>query len=547
MLYKDFKVKRPGGTKLQKGYVYHVLEVKWNKEKKYATDKRVNIGKMIDDEYMIPNDAYKLYYPDDSFELSEPPVFNDTLKIGSTLLIRKLLELCGLDELINTIHHDYYADIINLISYIVINETTRFQYYPYFSKDHSIIGNSVRSDSYISKLLKDISEKQIDLFIKAWNTVNSDIEDIYINYDSTNMNTSSKGITLAEYGHPKVDEELPQVNISYATSASDSKPLFYEIYPGSIIDNSQFMYMLNKASEYGYKNIGFILDRGYYSQANINFLDRNKHEFIMMIKNSNPLLKKEYLGFEDDINHFISGHNVFGKTIKAKLNENDKKNRFYNIYYSDDLKLSDKYDITSKVELYTGELDELLSSKKPVTKDGLSKYEEFFKLSFDINGYFKGYKLDFKTINEKMSKCGYFMIISSKDLGAKKILDVYRNRDSVEKIFRALKSSLDYEHFRVHSDSSLKTKTHITFIASIVRNEIHRKLIPLYSDNRKIYTVTNCLYELDNITTTLNSRDIYIRKYGLTARQKKILKQFGLSEKDIDLEIQRINRSLNKI
>lgn len=547
MLYKDFKVKRPSGTKLQKGYVYHVLEVKWNKDKKYATDKRINIGKMIDDEYMIPNDAYRLYYPEESFELGEPPLFNDTLKIGSTMLIRKLLESSELDNLINTVHNDYYADIINLISYIVINETTKFQYYPYFSKDHSIIGNSIRSDSYISKLLKDISDKEIDLFIKAWNTINSDIKDIYINYDSTNMNTSAKGISLAEYGHPKVDEELPQVNISYATSAIDSKPLFYEIYPGSIIDNSQFTYMLNKASEYGYKNIGFILDRGYYSQSNINYLDRNKHEFIMMIKNSNPLLKKEYLGFEDDINHFINNHNVFGKTIKAKLNENDKKTKYFNIYYSDDLKLSDKYDITSKVELYTNELDEIISSKKLITKDGLTKYNDFFKLSYDKYGYFKGYKLDSKKVNDKLSKCGYFIIISSKDLGAKKILDIYRNRDSVEKIFRALKSSLDYEHFRVHSDSSLKVKTHITFIASIIRNEIHQKLLPLYEENRKSYTVTNCLYELDNITTTLNSRDIYIRKYGLTAKQKKILKQFKLSEKDIDLEVQRINKSLNKI
>lgn len=101
MLYKDFKVKRPNGTKLQKGYVYHVLEVKWNKDKKYATDKRINIGKMIDDEYMIPNDAYKLYYPNETFELGEPPVFNDTLKIGSTMLIRKVLENSELDNLIN--------------------------------------------------------------------------------------------------------------------------------------------------------------------------------------------------------------------------------------------------------------------------------------------------------------------------------------------------------------------------------------------------------------------------------------------------------------
>ena len=41
-----------------------------------------------------------------------------------------------------------------------------------------------------------------------------------------------------------------------------------------------------------------------------------------------------------------------------------------------------------------------------------------------------------------------------------------------------------------------------------------------------------------------NPWDIVVKNAGHT---QKILKQFELSEKDIDLEVQRINKSLNKI
>lgn len=42
-------------------------------------------------------------------------------------------------------------------------------------------------------------------------------------------------------------------------------PLIYKEYPGSIIDVSQLQLMLEKAEGYGYKCVGFILDRGYFS------------------------------------------------------------------------------------------------------------------------------------------------------------------------------------------------------------------------------------------------------------------------------------------
>ena len=39
------------------------------------------------------------------------------------------------------------------------------------------------------------------------------LECIYVGYDSTNFNTNAYGIELADYGHPKVDEGLPQYNL----------------------------------------------------------------------------------------------------------------------------------------------------------------------------------------------------------------------------------------------------------------------------------------------------------------------------------------------
>lgn len=77
-----------------------------------------------------------------------------------------------------------------------------------------------------------------------------------------------------EYGHAKEDKGLPVFNYSIAYDCNNREPLFYEGYPGSIVDVSQLQCMLDKAMAYGYKNAGFILDRGYFSRENIKYMCR---------------------------------------------------------------------------------------------------------------------------------------------------------------------------------------------------------------------------------------------------------------------------------
>lgn len=121
---------------------------------------------------------------------------------------------------------------------------------------------------------------------------------------------------------------------------------------------------------------------------------------------------------------------------------------------------------------------------------------------------------------------------------------VYGKIDSVEKIFRMLRTGLEYNTFRVHSQKSLESKTYVMFIASIVRNHMFQQLkqVTLKEKDKKNYTVPAAIRELEKVTAVKNSNGVYIRRYGLTAKQKKILAQFEITESYLN----KLTKELNK-
>ena len=92
-------------------------------------------------------------------------------------------------------------------------------------------------------------------------------------------------------GTQKDNEDLKQINISCAIDQSNNIPLFFEVYKGSIVDVSEFLYMVEKAKEYGMHNISFLADRGYFSKENITELRTRNHDFLLMVKTNNNKVK----------------------------------------------------------------------------------------------------------------------------------------------------------------------------------------------------------------------------------------------------------------
>lgn len=160
-------------------------------------------------------------------------------------------------------------------------------------------------------------------------------------------------------------------------------------------------------------------------------------------------------------------------------------------------------------------------------------------MKYDTNGYFLSYKRNSKYIKEELNEKGFFFIVTSEDMDAQKALDIYRGRDNIEKMFRSLKSGIDFNKARVYTTESLKSKVFITFIAMIVRNAMFQNAEDIRKRNRKAYTVPAMISELENIECTRDNLGKYRRRYALTSKQKMILKQFGMDEKYIDRSISR--------
>ena len=72
-------------------------------------------------------------------------------------------------------------------------------------------------------------------------------------------------------------------------------PTYLIAYPGSIVDISQLQYMLKKAEGYGYKKVGFILDRGYFGRENIQYMDECGYDFVIMVKGMGESIRRMIL------------------------------------------------------------------------------------------------------------------------------------------------------------------------------------------------------------------------------------------------------------
>ena len=177
------------------------------------------------------------------------------------------------------------------------------KYYPDYAYNHALFTNDMRiySDSKISDFLQEVTIDQRIRFLNEWNAKRDHWEKIYISYDSTNKASQAGDIDLVELGHAKEGVETDIFNYSIAFDTNNREPLFYESYPGSIVDVSQLQHTLKKAKSYGYEHVGFILDRGYFCKENIQFMDENGHQFVIMAKGMKKLVSELVLEVQGDI------------------------------------------------------------------------------------------------------------------------------------------------------------------------------------------------------------------------------------------------------
>lgn len=565
-MYLDFKVKIPSDSagitrKKIKGttYIYYSYEHNYSSEKGYTVPKSTSIGKCTDDEpdLMYPNTNFLKFFPSEELPETKGGAHRSgCLRIGTYLVLRRIIAEYHLDEMIGNIIGKNSGLFLDLAVYSIIAENNAGQYYPDYAFNHPLFTDRMKiySDSKVSAFINSITGDQSRAFLDEWNEKQDHSQKIYISYDSTNKNCQAGDIDFVEYGHPKEDTGAPVINYSVAYDRNNAKPLYYEDYPGSIVDVSQLQYMLEKAGGYGYKNVGFILDRGYFSKENIHYMDKYGYEFVIMMKGMKELVKSLVLEvkgtFEEDRRYSIRDYKVSGITVKKQLYPSDEKERYFHIFYNGRKRSSEHEAIEAKIDRMAECLHKHEGTKYEIKGSGFAKY-------FDLIYYNKG-KKDEKfmygrelcdVINEEIRLCGYFVIITSEKMTAAQALELYKSRDASEKLFRGDKSYLGNKSFRVHTSESVHAKIFIEFVALIIRSRFYTCLKEQMQKNGKknYMTVPAAIRELEKIELIRQSDREYRMDYAVTATQKEILKAFNMTAANIRTQASVMNEDLMKI
>lgn len=548
-MYMDCEIEIPDVpgkiNQVKKGntiYIRYVVGRTYHADKKYNIPDQRIIGKRSDrnPDMMIPNENFLKYFGDVELpDKKRNANRSSCLRIGTFIVIRKIIEDYELSQILSK----YFGIkdsglLLDLAAYSITAENNAAQYYPDYAFNHPLFtkGMHIYSDSRISDFFASVTDDQRVGFLNEWNANRDHREKIYISYDSTNKNCQAGELELVEFGHPKEDKGLPVFNYSIAYDTDNREPLFYEQYPGSIVDISQLQFMLQKVQGYGYRQVGFILDRGYFCKENIKYMDQCGYDFIIMVKGMNSLVRDLILEnkgkFENIREYSIRQYKCSGMTVKRQLYSSDEEERYFHIYYSDQKACAEHEQVEAKIDRMMKYLNSIKGQKVNVG-DG---FKEYFHLEiYEQDGTFLYAREKTEAVQREIDLGGYFVIVTSKKMSAKEALELYKSRDVSEKLFRGDKSYLGNRSLRVQSDEAASAKIFIEFIALIVRCKMYTCLkdeMEKLDKKPNFMTVPAAIRELDKLEMIRQTDGRYRLDHAVTATQKMILKAFDM---DADL------------
>nr|WP_295300475.1 transposase [uncultured Blautia sp.] len=536
-------------------YIEYEYDRIYDPAKQYTYPKRASVGRVDpeDPTRMTPNENFLKYFPDaeipEEIDRSERSPY---LNIGPYVVLQKLIRNTKLREILGKyIDEKDTGFLLDLACYSIIEENNAGQYYPDYAYEHALFTSDMKiyTDSKVSDFFRKLKPEQAVGFLNSWNKSKNKRQKIYLSYDSTNKNCQAGDIDLLEYRNAKTDASLPIFNYSVACDSANREPLFYELYPGSLNDISQLTCMIDKAHGYGYRNIGFILDRGYFSKANLEYMEKNGYSFLIMVKGMKDFIREIVIenqgSFENSRGKYIDRYDLYGTTVRHLLYEGDAKKRNIHIYYSDGKAYGEKQEIKQKIRRLKKYLGGCVGKECVAFGPEIMKY---FYLNLEKDG--KTLKLaeeNTSAVEKELSLAGYFAIVSSENMTAREAIELYKSRDASEKLFRSDKSYLGNKSMRVYSDEALSSKVFIQFIALILRSRIYIALKEKSEKTLKrpnYLTVPAALKELEKIVMIRQLDGVYCLDHAVTATQKTILDAFGLNEGNVRYQAKEIEKIL---
>lgn len=500
-------------------YVYEYASY-WDKEKKQARNKQRCIGKLdpVSREF-VPS---KRLTPE-QVAVRDPAVTASAEIVGPFIILDNITEQLGLRNLLKTCFPQHHREIL-MMAYYLTSTGGPLSHCETWCKSHEHSLAESLASQRISEILHTISIDEKQTFLSKW--MNKILEEDYLCYDITSISSYSELNEYIKYGHNRDKDKLPQLNLAVLFGQKGRLPVYFERMPGNITDVTTLHNLLKTFKALEVKTLHYVMDKGFYSKKNVDELLASRDKFLLSV----PLNNKWVQYVIDGIYKTIHGPEGYRKLDNEILYTHsclypwgDNNRRCYlHLYYNAKARANAVDGFNEDLVRYREELEsgKLISGHQEA-------YDTFFVVKTSPK---RGRKVTYNTeeISQYINRySGFQALLSNGIKDPIEALQIYRDKDVVEKCFDDLKNQLDMKRLRMHSSATVDGRLFVQFIAliyiSALRKEMRR------SDLIEKYTVRELLQEMETLT-----RVKYSGKYGhilteVTKPQREILSSLNIA------------------
>lgn len=455
---------------------------------------------------------------------------------GATYLLDKIGENIGITDDLRACFPDNYKMIQSIAYFLILEENNPlFRFSRWGHLHRHPYGKEIASQRS-SELFAGITEEQKQKFFRLQGKRRS--KDEYWAYDSTSISSYSECLSQVRHGKNKDGDQLPQINLLLLFGQKSNLPFYYRKLAGNIPDVKTIRVLMRDLDVLGYPRVKLVTDRGFYSMDNVNGLYQNHIKFLMSASTSLSFVKKaiesvketmcDWSNYNDKYDLYTYTQTMEWDYIQVRPYKGDtlkgSRRMYFHLYYNADKAVEDGRKFNLRMKALS---EELLSGTRKAEHE--KDYGKYFEVKHTP---VRGIRVKAKqtAMDQAKSRFGYFVLLSNEIKSPEMALEIYRNKDVVEKAFGNIKERLNCKRMLVSSDASLEGKLFVEFIALIYLSYIKKRMG--VKNLFKRYTLQGLLDEVDMIECfTEPGKSLFVGE--VLQKQRQIYKDMDVLAPDV--------------